>query len=734
MATIYAKNKNTGEWERVGPAAAATDATLTLEGSPADAKVTGDAIRQVQDKIDGLTAADVGALPADTEIPSVEGLASEAYVNERITEVVGGAPELLNTLDELSAALNDDENFATTITNQIAEKQDKLTFDETPTEGSVNPVTSGGVKSYVDSAQVQSDLSQVDESAKDYVKGVIRQESLPEGYPYKEQSKTEFAILGEVEFGEYGDNNAQATALVNEEIVVGETYAVVLDGKEYVATAYERTTSSGLTMKMIGNAAQEDGTFDENGPPFYCATVQAGEQFRLFININAEVGTHTVEIYKLTETIHTIAEEFLPAAATAQSDLSQTDSTQPDYVKGVIRSESLPEGYPYKDGFTIEWDGDITNKVKPSDYSIYKVSDIVPTNDEIKNASMTIVVNSDIGTVKIADVFQWDNMIEQGFITDKACLLIFDSLYIAVIREENFTIDGIVFPEMGTYFFYGNNTTYVSCCTIATIHTISEEYLPKLIGWSAEGECAEKFNDFNNNASGKYSHAEGSDTTASGAYAHAEGLRGLASGNYSHKEGYNSQASGMAAHAEGSDTTASGDHSHAEGHRNTASGECAHAEGYENTASGMYAHAEGGYTKARGFASHAEGTNTDANTKSQHVQGEYNIEDTEGSQTERGKYAHIVGNGTYQGRSNAHTLDWSGNAWFAGDVYVGSTSGTNKDEGSKILATQEYVDIRVPAWTEADEGKVLKIINGIPTWANIKITSADDGAGNVVIS
>lgn len=32
------------------------------------------------------------------------------------------------------------------------------------------------------------------------------------------------------------------------------------------------------------------------------------------------------------------------------------------------------------------------------------------------------------------------------------------------------------------------------------------------------------------------------------------------------------------------------------------------------------------------------------------------------------------------------------------------------------LATEEYVNIRVPAWTEADEGAVLKIVNGTPTW------------------
>ena len=34
-------------------------------------------------------------------------------------------------------------------------------------------------------------------------------------------------------------------------------------------------------------------------------------------------------------------------------------------------------------------------------------------------------------------------------------------------------------------------------------------------------------------------------------------------------------------------------------------------------------------------------------------------------------YAHIVGNGEESARSNAHTLDWSGNAWFAGKVTVG---------------------------------------------------------------
>ena len=63
------------------------------------------------------------------------------------------------------------------------------------------------------------------------------------------------------------------------------------------------------------------------------------------------------------------------------------------------------------------------------------------------------------------------------------------------------------------------------------------------------------------------------------------------------------------------------------------------------------------------------------------------------SELVRGNYIHIIGNGqSDEERSNAHTLDWDGNAWFAGDVYIGSTSGANRDEGSKKLVTEEYVD------------------------------------------
>ena len=148
-------------------------------------------------------------------------------------------------------------------------------------------------------------------------------------------------------------------------------------------------------------------------------------------------------------------------------------------------------------------------------------------------------------------------------------------------------------------------------------------------------------------------------------------------GEYAFAEGASEKASGAASHAEGYRTVASGQTSHAEGDNTNASGESSHAEGYHTKALGYYSHAEGAYTEVSGSYSHAEGYQIKASGNFQHAQGKYNIEDTTS--------AHIVGNGSISVRSNAHTLDWQGNAWFAGDVYTGSTSGTNKDDGSVKL-------------------------------------------------
>lgn len=58
-------------------------------------------------------------------IPSVAGLATETYVNTAVSNLVDSAPQTLDTLNELAAALGNDANFSTTVTNAIASKRDK---------------------------------------------------------------------------------------------------------------------------------------------------------------------------------------------------------------------------------------------------------------------------------------------------------------------------------------------------------------------------------------------------------------------------------------------------------------------------------------------------------------------------------------------------------------------------------------------------------------------------------
>ena len=73
-----------------------------------------------------LSASDVGALPDTTVIPSINGLATETYVNNKVASIVDSAPATLDTLNELAAALGDDSNFATTVATQIGNKVDKV--------------------------------------------------------------------------------------------------------------------------------------------------------------------------------------------------------------------------------------------------------------------------------------------------------------------------------------------------------------------------------------------------------------------------------------------------------------------------------------------------------------------------------------------------------------------------------------------------------------------------------
>ena len=202
---------------------------------------------------------------------------------------------------------------------------------------------------------------------------------------------------------------------------------------------------------------------------------------------------------------------------------------------------------------------------------------------------------------------------------------------------------------------------------------------------------------YQNAAIGEYSTVFGSQSWvigdggfASGTCNLVKGLLGVAFGIGHYL--YESSQKGFAC---GSNNRLHGILEFVSGTGNSSNGYASHVEGASNRMSAKYAHAEGAYNENYGYACHVEGRGNIAdggrgssNGKPQHVEGQYNVQD--GTQT----YAHIVGNGTSKSdRSNAHTLNYDGTAWYANAVKVGGTSETD----AKTLATEEFVTSAINA-------------------------------------
>ena len=74
----------------------------------------------LKSKLDGISA---GADVTPSWVPSTDpDYATETYVDTAVSNLVDSAPDTLDTLNELAAALGDDANFSTTVTNSIATK------------------------------------------------------------------------------------------------------------------------------------------------------------------------------------------------------------------------------------------------------------------------------------------------------------------------------------------------------------------------------------------------------------------------------------------------------------------------------------------------------------------------------------------------------------------------------------------------------------------------------------
>lgn len=178
---------------------------------------------------------------------------------------------------------------------------------------------------------------------------------------------------------------------------------------------------------------------------------------------------------------------------------------------------------------------------------------------------------------------------------------------------------------------------------------------------------------YHNIISGDSSKTFGSENNISGNSSTAVGVFNTITSVRSHALGYKNTVSGQESCAVGKSNTASGVNSTAIGTGCTASGQYSTAVGTSSTASGAGSLALGLGATASGTIATAIGQGSIAKNVGQLVFGMNNVADTSTNpSTDKGNFVEIVGNGTSSSnRSNARTLDWSGNESLSGSITLG---------------------------------------------------------------
>lgn len=725
-------------------------------------------------------------------------IARKSDIETAVNSLVDTAPDALNTLNELSKALGDNPNFATTILTEVGKKVDKVdgkglsTNDYTNTEkNKLAGIETGAQKN------VQADWNQTDENAPDYIKNRTHycnlhrtgesQTIVFKSITREPTSDIEGKIRCDLRLSNFPDDwfSIAAGKPIGTKFILEANYKslTIFSGLVIKYELYDFTGDGSFSTEIYGDELSV-GRIDPSTGELACFYGDDGEM-RVTFHID---GTNypnydedvSVTIHLVEEHIKTIDEKYIPdsiARSTQYESIGQNSFAVGLNTLAGSKAFTILSINSNNKTFTLDSvEGLEVNDV----YSAFLVNNT--TSKQFENYGKIEAINGNVVTVDIfptvTEIVTADSYInDAGYDSEENSFRIilkptvgtrtigantFASGSGSKALSKNSVAFGVGNTAHGSHSFVagsGNTVNYASAAFGRNNKAIYDQSMAfgggnTASGYSslatgqeteATGITSSSFG-FNTAANGNQSMATGEETKATGqrsftggyksqatntnAVAIGEntratgensvsigketqatgnrsfatgfktvssGTNSVAIGNASQATGHHSMAVGSlvtsygsCSHAEGQSTNnidtnslaskdniinywktkkvsvAYGDRSHVEGQDNLVTGSNSHAEGQNNLVTGAASHAEGNHNEASGVISHAEGNYTIAASNNQHVQGTYNISDTEN------RYAHIVGNGTDNGnRSNAHTLDWDGNAWFAGEVRVG---------------------------------------------------------------
>lgn len=138
-------------------------------------------------------------------------------------------------------------------------------------------------------------------------------------------------------------------------------------------------------------------------------------------------------------------------------------------LNSPISYDYMPDGYPKKDGWAIEWDGNTEGKVSvvSPNGTFYNFSDMVLSADDLLGAMVTFPDHPEKNkSLSARDIQQ----ISENLIS----VLIEEGVLIA--KKDNVYWSGVTFPEKGVYTLASNNKFKMSKENITPMST---DFMPK---------------------------------------------------------------------------------------------------------------------------------------------------------------------------------------------------------------------------------------------------------------
>ena len=260
ITTAYQGYADQAEADAVSTAAA--DATSKANAAQTAAEATAAAYTDARETAI-TTAYESYADQAETDAVAT----ANSYTDAEIAALVGGAPELLNTLDEIAAAIADDENFSTTVVSDIAQG---LTDAKAYTDTRETAITTA-YQSYADTAEADAiSTAAADATAK---ADAAEADAITAANLYTDGRETAIttayqSYADQAELDAVNTAAADATAKADAALASAQTYADTAEA-DAIATAATDATTKANTAESNANTYTDNaiGALDTDAVP-----------------------------------------------------------------------------------------------------------------------------------------------------------------------------------------------------------------------------------------------------------------------------------------------------------------------------------------------------------------------------------------------------------------------------------------------------------------------------------